>query len=266
MTQGSARITNAHYHSDPAVSASMLKVITTHGPRAYWNSFLNPEKPERKESAAMFLGTLTHCAVLEPEELDKRFKVVSSRTTKKGKEEAAEAAKAGLIATTKSDMELALKMKDAVFKDKEAKSLLSHGTAEKSFWRNDDSTGLVMKARSDWENVTTLVDLKTSRSGANPIDFAKTVTSFKYHLQAAHYLNVTGYDRFIFLVVQSEWPFDIGIYELDDDAMQEGRRLCRKGLDKIAECELAGEWPGWADRGVQKLSLPRWAFPTPTNK
>ena len=266
MTQGSARITNAHYHSDPAVSATMLKVMATHCPRVYWNRFLNPERPEQKETPAMFLGTLTHCAVLEPEELDKRFTVVSSRTTKKGKEEAAEAEKAGLIATTKSDMEAALKMRDAVFADKEAKSLLAHGTAEKSFWRTDEETGLVMKARSDWANETTLVDLKTSRGGASPTVFAKTVTSLHYHMQASHYLTVTGFNRFIFIVVQSEFPYDVGVYELDEDAMQEGRRLCRKSLDKIAECELSGDWPGWADRGVQRLSLPRWAFPTPNNK
>ena len=111
MTQGSARITNAHYHSDPAISSSMLKVMTAHGPKAFWNSFLNPERPERKETPAMFLGTLTHCAILEPDELDKRFKVVSSRKTKQGREEAAEAEKAGLIPTTQSDMDSAINMR-----------------------------------------------------------------------------------------------------------------------------------------------------------
>ena len=266
MTQGSARITNAHYHSDPAVSSSMLKVMTAHGPKAYWNTFLNPERPKRKETAAMFLGTLTHCAILEPDELDKRFKVVSSRTTKKGKEEAAEAEKAGMIPTTQSDMDSAINMRKAVFDNKEAKLHLSKGTAEKSFWRNDDATGLVMKARSDWEYGSTLVDLKTSRGGASPKEFGKAVANFGYHLQARHYLNVTSFDRFIFIVVQSDWPYDVGLYELDEDAMQEGQRLCRKGLNKIAECELADDWPGWADRGVRKLSLPRWAFPTPTDK
>ena len=260
MTQGSARITNAQYHSDPAVSASMLKVMASHGPYSYWNNYLNPVKPERKETAAMFLGALTHCAILEPEELDARFQVVASRTTKKGKEEAAEVEKAGKIPTTKSDMESALKMRDSVMSDKTAKHLLSHGTAEKSFWRNDDQTGLVMKARSDWENRHTLVDVKTCRGGASPKEVAKAVVNFKYHLQAAHYLNVTGYDRFVFLFVQSDWPYDVGVYELDEEAMTEGARLCRKGLDQIAECQMTDNWPHWSDNGIQYLTLPKYAF------
>ena len=88
MTTGSIQISNEKYHADDAISASMKKVMVKHGPKAYWNSFLNPDRPEQKPTAAMLLGTLTHCAVLEPDELTKRFVAVSSRTTKKGKEEA----------------------------------------------------------------------------------------------------------------------------------------------------------------------------------
>jgi hypothetical protein len=91
MTTGSIQISNEKYHADGAISASMQKVMASHGPKAFYNSFLNPDRPERKPTAAMLLGTLTHCAVLEPDELTKRFVAVSSRTTKKGKEEAKEA-------------------------------------------------------------------------------------------------------------------------------------------------------------------------------
>ena len=87
MTTGSIQISNEKYHADGAISASMQKVMASHGPKAFYNSFLNPERPERKPTAAMLLGTLTHCAVLDPDELTKRFVAVSSRTTKKGKEE-----------------------------------------------------------------------------------------------------------------------------------------------------------------------------------
>ena len=56
MTKGTVQISNAHYHKDSAISASMQKVMSAHGPRAYWNSFLNPNRPERKPTAAMLLG------------------------------------------------------------------------------------------------------------------------------------------------------------------------------------------------------------------
>ena len=83
---------------------------------------------------------------------------------------------------------------------------------------------------------------------------------FGYHIQAEHYLQTTGLDRFVFLVVQSEFPFDVALYELDQDAMDEGARARRKALDQISECQIADHWPGHSETGVQSLSLPRWAF------
>ena len=189
MTTGSIQISNEKYHSDDAISASMQKTMVKHGPKAYWNSFLNPDRPEHKPTSAMLLGTLTHCAVLEPDELTKRFVAVSSRTTKKGKEEAKEAEEKGMTAVTEADMENAIKMRDAVFSEPHAKNLLSFGIAEKSYWWDDKASGLTCKCRPDWLNKDTIVDLKTSRSGANPRDFAKAVANFTYHLQAKHYLN-----------------------------------------------------------------------------
>ena len=84
MTTGSTQISNEKYHADDAISASMQKVMVSHGPgRLTGTLFLNPDRPEHKPTSAMLLGTLTHCAVLEPDELTKRFVAVSSRTTKK---------------------------------------------------------------------------------------------------------------------------------------------------------------------------------------
>ena len=267
MTTGSTQISNEKYHADGAISASMQKVMASHGPKAFYNSFLNPDRPERKPTAAMLLGTLTHCAVLEPDELTKRFVAVSSRTTKKGKEEAKEAESKGMTAVTESDMENAIKMRDAVFAEPYAKKLLSEGIAEKSYWWDDKVSALTCKCRPDWLNKDIIVDLKPSRSGANPVDFAKAVANFKYHLQAKHYLNgIPSASRFIFLVVQSEYPFDVGLWELDDDAIKEGQNLSRNALDKIAECRLLDDWPSWCQAGVQSLSLPRWAFTTPITK
>ena len=145
MTTGSIQISNEKYHSDDAISASMQKTMVKHGPKAYWNSFLNPDRPEHKPTSAMLLGTLTHCAVLEPDELTKRFVAVSSRTTKKGKEEAKEAEAKGLTAVTEADMENAIKMRDAVFSEPHAKKLLSFGIAEKSYWWDDKASGLTCK-------------------------------------------------------------------------------------------------------------------------
>ena len=265
MTKGSVQISNAQYHADPAVNASKLKLINSHGPHAYWNCFLNPERPEKKPTPAMLLGTLTHSCILEPDSFAEQFAVVSNRKTKKGKEEEAEAKEKGMTAVTQSDMDLALNMRAAVFDDQEAKKLLQKGVAEKSWWQDDEKTGLTMKARTDWFTGDTIVDLKTSRSGASPKEFAKAVANFGYHIQAAHYLEVTRAKRFIFLVVQSEWPFDVGLYELDEQRIDLGYRQRRQALDQISECQISDHWPSHSESGVQSLTLPRWAFPSTPN-
>ena len=265
MTQGSVQISNAEYHKHFAVSSSMIKVMDKHGPRAYWNSFLNPDRPEKKPAPALILGSLTHAAILEPKDLGNQFKVVSSRTTKKGKEEAAEAEAKGITAVTADQWDLAMAMRESVHREKEAADLLATGVAEKSWWSVDESTSLDIKARSDWFTGNTIVDLKTSRSGAAPKEFAKSVANLGYHLQAAHYLEVTGAKRFIFLVIQSEWPFDIGLYELDEQSIDLGYRQRRRALDQISECQISDHWPSHSESGVQSLTLPRWAFPSTPN-
>ena len=156
-------------------------------------------------------------------------------------------------------------MRESVYNEKEATDLLATGVAEKSWWSGDESTSLDVKARSDWFTGNTIVDLKTSRSGAAPKEFAKAVANFGYHLQAAHYLEVTGAKRFIFLVVQSEWPFDVGLYELDEQSIDLGYRQRRRALDQISECQISDHWPSHSESGVQSLTLPRWAFPSTPN-
>jgi hypothetical protein len=81
----------------------------------------------------MRLGSLAHCAVLEPDELSKRYSTCLPRNTKAGKEQAAELAAAGIEAVTESDMALALNMADAVRQHPYAAALLADGKAEQSF-------------------------------------------------------------------------------------------------------------------------------------
>ena len=66
-----------------------------------------------------------------------------------------------------------------------------------------------------------------------------------------------------FLVVQSEYPYDVGLWKLDDDALKEGQVLSRSALNQIAQCRLLDDWPSWCQAGVKSLSLPRWAYSTP---
>jgi hypothetical protein len=136
----------------------------------------------------MRLGSLAHCAVLEPDELSKRYAIAPDRRSNAGKAAAAELAAAGIEAVTESDMALALSMADAVRQHPYAAALLADGKAEQSFWWDDKATGQRCKCRPDWYQGTTIVDLKTCQD-ASANAFARACATFGYHTQAAHYLN-----------------------------------------------------------------------------
>jgi hypothetical protein len=249
---------NADYHADPAVSASHLHAIAR-SPYHYWSRYLDLKRTPVEPTAAMRLGSLVHCAVLEPEELNQRYGVCGPRNTKAGKEQAEQMAAAGIEAVTASDMMAANCMADSVRLHPAAAALLKQGKAEQSFWWDDAGTGLRCKCRPDWYYGTTVVDLKTT-TDASPAAFARSVATFRYHVQASHYLSgLHGAERFVFIAVEKTAPYAVAVYELDAAAMAAGNELRQRDLRMIADCRATGEWPGYSN-DCQTLSLPKWAL------
>ena len=250
-------ITNEEYHADPAISASHLKAVMQ-SPYHYWSRYVDPDRKPVEPTAAMKLGSLAHCAILEPDELLQRYGVTPDRRSTVGRAAAEQMAAEGIEAVTSSDMALALSMAAAVRNHPAASALLQTGKAEQSFWWDDLSSGLRCKCRPDWYFGSTVVDIKTT-TDASPQAFARSVATFAYHVQAAHYLaGLHGAERFVFVAVEKTYPHAVAVYELDADALALGRTTRDNALDVIAGCRAADVWPGYSDT-VQTLSLPRWA-------
>jgi hypothetical protein len=250
-------ISNEQYHADPAVSASHLKAIMQ-SPYHYWARYVDPGRKPIEPTAAMKLGSLAHCAILEPDDLLQRYGVCGPRNTKAGKEQAERMAVEGIEAVTSTDMALALGMSAAVRNHSTAAALLKQGKAEQSFWWDDLPTGMRCKCRPDWYYGSTVVDIKTT-ADASPQAFARSVATFAYHVQAAHYLaGLHGAERFVFVAVEKSYPHAVAVYELDADALALGRTTRDNALDVLAGCQAANVWPGYGDT-VQTISLPKWA-------
>lgn len=252
-------ITNEQYHSDPAVSSSHLKAVMQ-SPYHYWSRFVDPNRSPVEPTAAMKLGSLAHCAILEPDELLQRYGICAPRNTKAGKEQAAAMEAEGIEVVTASDMALAMGMAAAVRNHRAAAALLQHGKAEQSFWWTDTATSLRCKCRPDWYYGSTVVDIKTT-TDASPQAFARSVATFGYHVQAAHYLEGLSdrCQRFVFVAVEKVYPHAVAVYELDSEALALGRTMRDNGMDVIAGCHAAGVWPGYGDTFIQTISLPKWA-------
>jgi exodeoxyribonuclease VIII len=251
-------ITNEQYHADPAVSASHLKAVMQ-SPYHYWSRYVDPDRKPVEPTTAMKLGSLAHCAILEPGELLQRYGVCAARNTKAGKEQAERMAAERIEAVTSTDMALALSMAAAVRNHPAAAALLADGKAEQSFWWTDTATGMRCKCRPDWYYGSTVVDIKTT-TDASPQAFARSVATFAYHIQAAHYLEGLSdrCQRFVFVAVEKTYPHAVAVYELDADALALGRTTRDNALDVIAGCQAAGVWPGYSDTIIQTISLPKW--------
>jgi len=251
-------ISNADYHADPAISASHLKTVMQ-SPYHYWSRYLDPSRTPTIATSAMKLGSLTHCAVLEPDELSKRYGITPDRRSNAGKALAAEMEATGIEAVTAQEMEQALAMAASVRGNSTAALLLSNGAAEQSFWWDDIATGMRCKCRPDWFDGATIVDLKTCQD-ASPAGFAKAVANFGYQIQAAHYLAGTLATRFIFVAVEKTAPYAIGVYELDTEALVHGSIDRHNALQRIQDCRAINEWPGYTDGGIETIQLPGWAL------
>lgn len=257
-------LSNADYHALDAVGKSDLDMIARSPLHWKQRAF------SREETSAMRIGSAVHCAVLEPERFNDRYVQMPNqidRRTKAGKEEYAEflAAHDGKAIIDMTDMDLCMSVADAVRSHPRAAALLSTGQPEVSALWKDEEFGVRCRARYDWlTSESVLIDLKTTQD-ASPRAFAKSCAGFRYHVQAAWYLDsylqATG-DLplgFVFIAVEKTAPYAVALYELDAEAVDFGRQLARRDLARYANAREFDTWPGYAEY-IQPLSLPRWAL------
>lgn len=172
-----------------------------------------------------------------------------------------------------------INMRDAVYAHPSANKLLTKvpGKAEVSAYWHDPETGELCRVRPDWwREDGYIVDLKTT-TDASPEGFAKSVANFRYHVQAPYYMegmmyaamqaeiDIAPIKGFVFLAVEKDACVvngeskGVGVYILDDDAIEQGRHEFRKNLNTYVRCSNENKWPGYSNK-VERLSLPKWAI------
>ena len=243
------------YHAVDALSKSMMSKILK-SPAHYRAALEEHQEPTK----SMQMGTAIHTAVLEPQLYSQVVAVVPpdiDGRTKEGKQWK-EAHKSRIHLTHAEDIDVqgvANSVRRHPFWDIVR---LGH-KIEASVFAQDEETGIALKARPDlWIESHTLIDIKTT-DDASPEAFLRTIASFGYHIQAAHYLMMTGADNFIFVAVERKAPYAIGIYKLDDEWLQAGENLRCKAISTLHECRALDSWPAYPT-AVQTLSCPKWVL------
>lgn len=275
------------YHAGPGISKSGLDDIDR-SPAYFYATHMAPNRPAPKERSGQLEGTLAHCAILEPDEFGKRYAVVphdaprrpteAQWNAKRPSDDSVAAmdwwrqfneANAGKIVITGDQYEVAMRQAESVRLLPDVAEALASGWAEESAYWIDPETGVLCRCRPDWNHPcgdagTILLDVKTY-SDASPAEFARQVARKKYHRQDAFYSDGYGLASgrtvlaFIFVAVETEYPFGACAAMLDDPSKEQGRIEYRRPLDLYAACKKSGVWPGYST-GIETISLPAWAI------
>lgn len=266
-------MTNEEYHAHPAIGASGLKLLAR-SPLHYWAAYIDPEREPMKPTAAMALGTATHCAILETHRFDDLYTVMPEgldRRTTQGKALWAEIEATGKQVLKADDFDRLMRMRTAVQSNGDALHVMRHATDHEIslFWRDAD-TGVECKIRPDIYVAPCeafprglIADLKTT-SDASPAAFGRQAWGLNMHIQAALYtsgaqiaLNLPQRPDFAWIAVESERPHAVMVYHAPDDVIAYGDREVARLLELYARCCANDEWPAYGD--AQPLMLPGYA-------
>jgi len=249
------------YHAHPALSSTQARRILE-SPAKYRHMFNAPEAPK----PAWDLGTAVHSKVLGvgsptvviPEDLLSANGAVSTKVAKDWVQQARDE---GKTPVKRDVFEVVEAMSESVLAHPMARTLLTQdGTPEASVFSTDPDTDIAMRARFDYL-ARIAVDLKSARD-ASPTGFARASADHGYHVQRGHYDDTLEFagghiDGFVFVVVESEAPYLVGVYRLNSEWEDLGIRQARRARDTLRRCLDTNTWPGYGD-DIQSLMAPFW--------
>jgi len=259
-------IENEDYHASAGLSRSALMEFKK-SPLHYHAKYMQDAEP-REPTPAMAMGELVHTLVLEHKEYEGRFVVQGKydRRTSIGKQAhgAFMMSTAGRSVITQEQLDIAHKIAASVKTNELAESLLKDCKIEESIYFTHAATGLQCKVRPDaWNGLLSgsiVVDLKTTVD-ASFRAFQGSSWKYGYYLQAGcihEAMKSIGIkmEKFVFLAVEKEFPHAVGIYILDDEALDYGVNQFNTLMQNYQDCLTKNSWPGYP---LQTLTLPGYA-------
>lgn len=250
------------YFAVEAMSQSGAKEMLR-SPMHYRYARDNPPEP----TPAMRFGTAVHTGVLEPELFDSTVVAMPAvdRRTAAGKAAYAAfmAAAAGKVVLSQADFDRARRCIEAVGRHPAAKALLTGAEVEVSLFWLDGRYKAPCKGRIDARNHDGLIDIKTTQD-ASPEEYSRTIASYGYHLQAAHYFSGCEHlldatpQFFAHIVVETEAPHGVAVYAIPGNAIMAGAARMSEALRRYAEARETGRWSSYPTT-IESIQLPRWA-------
>jgi hypothetical protein len=276
-------ITNEQYHRTeicpaPSISASGLKTLLRKSPRHYWfDSCLNPNRPEEKDKAHFRIGKAIHDVLLLTDRWPQFYFTVpdgfSLAHHKKWAEEIPayeEAVARGCTVLRQSETDTIMAMAEAIRGNEFAAATLAAGDPETTLAWQDPETGVWLRARPDFlpwsvqqrREIMAVPDLKTAADGSQRA-FQRAINEHGYHMSAALYCDgikaIFGHypTHWLHVVLEKEPPYCVALWELPQEDIERGRWLNRFAIRSFAKCLETGKFPGYADE-PSPCGLPGW--------
>ncbi len=252
---------NEEYHRAPGISKSTLDKV--HKSVDHWLH------GERKETQAMVFGTAVHSAVLEPWTWPGEYLLGpdADKRSKEWKEAVAQADADGLTILTQAQHRAVEQARDAVFSHPTAGPLFKHdGIAEGSLWVEEPNTGLLAKCRPDYlvRDLNMVVDLKTTKDASPTRDgFPRSCGTYRYDVQSRWYTDLLEEHHgepftFKFVAVESEPPYAVGVYDIDQESLDRAKFQYMLDLAKIVDyLEHEETWLGYSP-DLETISIPKY--------
>ena len=266
------------YHSIPALSNSSLSVLKR-SPAEFHARFI-AKTLKTEETDAMRLGSAVHMLALEPERFDSEYAIVEGpinpstgnpygRDTKKFQvwldQEMMQQTRKVLLASEFSE---SIEIAKAFQSHSNIVSIMASKT-EKVYERGYEMAYLVdgqdpirLKCKPDCviPSEGLIIDLKTT-SDPHPDVWKWSAEEYGYHRQAAIYLQaMEAYYgrqfRFLFGVVRSKAPYEVGVYELDDDSISRGWSQVESLIAEYAKRKREDNWRSDWQVGIHSLNVP----------
>ena len=234
-----------YYQNSDYISNSMLNFLSGKSPEYFRFMMDNPQRP----TTAMKFGSALHMNVLQPEEFNKNYIVTPKfdRRTKQGKEDYQNFINNNRLKTfvSETDYELIEQITLKLMKDECVNKLLSEGIKEHIVaWHNEeyevDCKGMLDCYRPESDII---IDLKTTQD-CSYNTFSKSVKKFKYHKQAAFYMDAVKAEEYIIIAVEKSPPFSINIIQLGNQLIDKGREMYNQELEVYKYCTDNDYWPG----------------------
>jgi hypothetical protein len=160
-------------------------------------------------------------------------------------------------------------MLESCFQDTIIQTLIKNTEYQLSIFWTDPETRLRLKTRPDIckRKKNVIVNVKTTEDGS-PKGFAKDLVNFDYPLQACH--EITGclqsgvmesIDKYFWLVVEKNAPFNATIYDFDQEDMKMGMDELHYLYNRIKKAKDQNLYPGYSDRADNEHGILRAPIP-----